>query len=279
MALSTSTLVTLAKVKCYLGLTDEDNDRILEALIERASGFLERYCNRKFTSRAYTREAYEGNGTRILLLEQYPVTSVGRISEGRANAFYVTNTTATNHAAIEITSSALKYTADGTTTSLTLSSYATVNLLIAAINALAGWSATLVSTSLGTRKATDLLIRPAMYCVSPDLCYCEVPNDELSDYFIVSPGEDRNYGALECPAGWTRGQEYFVDYTAGYTTVPYALEEACLLLTAYRYNQKSQDLSIKSESLGDYSYTRQDITASLPVDLKGEIDLYKKRTL
>lgn len=279
MALSTTALITLAQAKLYLGITDEDSDRILESLIERATGFLERYCNRKLKSRSYSREVYRGNGSRNLALDQYPVTAVGRVSEGRTNAFYVTNTTATNNASIEITSSALKYTADGTTTSLTLASYATINLLIAAINALSGWSATLISTTSGTRKATDLLVRPAMYCMSPTWAYCEIPNDELNDYFILNPGEDRNYGVLECPAGWTRGEEYCVDYTAGYTVVPYALEEACVLLVAYRYNQKSQDMSIKSESLGDYAYTRQDMSAALPIDIRDEIDLYRRRNL
>jgi hypothetical protein len=71
--------------------------------------------------------------------------------------------------------------------------------------------------------------------------------------------------------------EYFVDYTAGYTTVPYALEEACILLVAYRYHQKDQDQAMKSESLGDYSYSLRDMTGAVPQDLKAEIDLYRKR--
>jgi hypothetical protein len=118
-----------------------------------------------------------------------------------------------------------------------------------------------------------------MYCKSPAVAYCEIPNDELTDYQLIAPSEDRNYGILYCPSGWARGIEYFVDYTAGYTTVPYALEEACLLLVAYRYNQKDQDQAMKAESIGDYSYTRQDIANVVPNDLKAEIDLYRKRVI
>lgn len=279
MAVSSTALITLAQAKLYLNITDEDSDRILEALIDRATGFIERYCNRKLKSRAYTREVYVGNGTSRLVLDQYPVSAVGRVSEGRTNAFSVTNTTATNNASIEITSSALKYTADGTTTSLTLSSYATITLLIAAINALPGWTATLVDSTLGSRKATDLLIRPAMYCMSPTLAYCEIPDDELTDYFIVNPGEGRNYGVLETSSVWVRGTEYFVDYTAGYATVPYELEEACLLLVAQRYNQKGHDATMRSESLGDYSYTRADLKSGLPDDVRESLDLYRRRIL
>jgi hypothetical protein len=280
MAVSSTALVTLAKAKLYLGITDENSDRILEALIDRATGFLERYCNRNLYTRTYTREIYYGTGGAKLFLDQYPATTISRVSEGRANAFSVTNTTATNHATIEITATALKYSADGAAaTSLTLASYATINLLVAALNLVAGWSATVLNSSLGTRKASDLLIRPGMYCKSPAVAYCEIPNDELTDYRLIAPSEDRNYGILYCPSGWARGIEYFVDYTAGYTTVPYALEEACLLLVAYRYNQKDQDQAMKAESIGDYSYTRQDIANVVPNDLKAEIDLYRKRVI
>ena len=260
-----------------LTLKIEDN-YLIERLIDRSTYFLERYCHRKFLSRSYTREVYAGNGSRRLILDQYPVTAVGRVSEGRTNAFSVTNTTATNHAAIEITATVLKYTADGTTTSLTLSTYSTINALLAALNLISGWSATLIGTAPGTRKATDLLIRPAMYCMSPSLAYCEIPNDELSDYFIIDPGEDRNYGVLECPSAWTRGEEYFVDYTAGFAITPMALEDACIRLVVNRYNQSKKDGSIKSESLGDYSYTMADMR-SLPDDIKDAADLYRRFSL
>ena len=280
MAQTSTALITLAKVKLYLGITDENSDRILEAMIDRATGFMERYCNRKLYTRSYTREVYYGSGFQKLVLDQYPVTTVSRVSSGRANAFYVTNTTATNHATIEITSSALKYSADGAAaTSLAFATYTTINLLIAALNAISGWSATVMASSYGTRKSSDLLIRPGMYCLSPTQAYCEIPNDEMTDYQLLSPSEDRNCGILYSPSGWTRGTEYFVDYTAGYTTVPLALEEAVLLLVAYRYNQKDQDQSIKQESMGDYSYTLRDMANAIPSDIGSLIDLYRKRTL
>jgi len=276
-------LVITGAVSCLgsaeeLTLKIEDN-YLIERLIERATYFLERYCHRKFMSRAYAREIYCGNNARTLLLGQYPISSVSRVSLGRTNAFYVKNTTATNNATVEITSTALKYSADGATaTILTLASYATINLLIATINLVAGWSATLLDSSLGTRKATDLLIRPAMHCLDPAFAYCEIPNDELTDYFIVNPGEDRNYGGLECPGGWTAGEEYFIDYTAGYSTAPFDLEDICIRLVVNRYNQSKKDGSVKSESLGDYSYTMADVR-SLPDDLKDAADLYKRLVL
>ena len=283
-ALSTDLVITGA-VSCFGSATEltlkiEDN-YLIERLIDRATYFLERYCHRKFMSRAYTREIYYGSGHPNLILEQYPVTTVNRVSIGRTNAFSVKNTTATNHATVEITSTALKYSADGATaTSLAFADYATITFLKDKINAIVGggWTATLLDSSLGSRKSSDLLIRPGMYCLSPSLAYCEIPDDELTDYQLISPTEDRNYGVVYCPGGWMQGEEYFFDYTAGYATTPIDLEDICIRLVVNRYNQSKQSTAYKSENLGDYGYILADMR-SLPDDLKEAADLYKRLVL
>jgi len=278
-------LVITAAISCLgaaqeLTLKIEDN-YLIERLIDRATYFLERYCHRKFMSRAYSREIYYGSGHGNLILDQYPVTTVSRVSVGRTNALSVKNTTATNHATIEITATALKYSADGAAaTSLAFADYATITLLKDKINAIVGggWTATLLDSSLGSRKSSDLLIRPGMYCLSPSLAYCEIPDDELTDYQLISPTEDRNYGVVYCPGGWMQGEEYFFDYTAGYATTPIDLEDICIRLVVNRYNQSKQSTAYKSENLGDYGYTLADMR-SLPDDLKEAADLYKRLVL
>ena len=50
-------------------------------------------------------------------------------------------------------------------------------------------------------------------------------------------------------------QNIFVDYTAGYTTVPDDLESACITLASSLYHSRERDEGLKSEKLGDYSYT------------------------
>jgi hypothetical protein len=277
MTIGAYALTTLANLKAYLDITACEDDNVLEQHIDRATDFLERYCNRQLKTRSYTREIYWGNGQTRLILEQYPVTAVTRVSMGRTNAFSIKNTTATNHAVAEVTATALKLTADGgAATSLTLASYATINLLLAAVNAVSGWSATLLSTTYGTRKATDVLIRPSMYCLSPDVAYIEIPNDELSDYHLLSPTEARNYGMLYYPSGFTSGQEVFVDYVAGEITVSPALEDACLQLAAYKYRQSQRDPTLSQENLGDYGYSIRDLKEALPKDLLEEVNLFKK---
>jgi len=264
----------------------EDN-YFLEQLIDRATDFLERYCNRKLRSRTYTREIYYGSGYTELILDQYPVTRVIRVSEGRTNAFSIKNTsTDANFATVEVTSSALRAVVDGGTneddTPFTLSEYGTIDALITAIEALdKGWSCTAIATDTDSRDASELLIRPSMFVNSNTSAYIEIVNDDLTDYRLLNPSEDRNYGVLKRPSAWSEDTEYFIDYVAGFSSTPEALEDACVRLVALRYGQSqragSEDL--ESEKLGDYQYKKfnmADFKEAIPLDLKAEVDLFKK---
>lgn len=282
-------LIPTGAVSC-LGSANEitlkvEDKYFIEQLINRATCYIERYCNRKLLSRNYSREVYDGTGTGQLILRQYPVTKISRISYGRTNAFSITNTTATTTAFVEVTSTQVRLTADGTTTNITISSYATITLLVAAINAVAGWTATLLNTDYGAYLSSEVLVRPALYCKSPSLAYIEITDDEMSDYFnVAGNSEDTNYGLIYSNSIFTSGhQNILVDYTAGYTTIPYVLEQACIELVVYKYNKSKIDGVMKSETLGDYSYTLGDmkdaLLASGDSDLFAELQLFKRRVL
>jgi len=89
---------------------------LIERLIDRASDMINRYCNRILKTTNYTREIYYGAGFSKLLLEQYPVTRVTRLSVGRANSFSIKNTsTDANFCTVEITSTKIRLIVDGGT--------------------------------------------------------------------------------------------------------------------------------------------------------------------
>lgn len=267
-----------------LTLLIEDNYGV-ERAIDRATDFIERFCNRKFYTRTYSREQYQGSGREALVLRNYPVTRVFRVSAGVTNTFSVTNTTAKNFASVEVNATTLKINADGTVTSFTLSSYATINLLIAAINATSGWTATLIAE--GTRSATytgaggsavsEIVPMPAQRCLSPNVGYVQVTDDDIDDYWISGGGtdEDRDSGILIRAGGWSRLELFFVDYIAGYSTVPAALEEACLMLIKHARDRQSHDTNVSHESLGDYSYTLRDLKEALPESVRNEVSLFR----
>jgi len=68
--------------------------------------------------------------------------------------------------------------------------------------------------------------------------------------------------------GFERGpKNYRFTYTAGYATIPYDLEEACLELSVWFYKQR-QSMGMKSETLGEYSYTKESFTGN-PIENLG----------
>lgn len=273
----------------------EDNYNV-EKLIDRATDLIERYCNRKLASREYNREFYVGNGANRLILLQYPITRIFRLSAGETNAFTVTCTGATTFASVEVTATKVRLNKDGTVTDITIATYATLTLLVAAINnpavAGTGWTATLLSSDYGTKaayytgvdgstKIPEVLIMPSAYCKSPTLAYVRIPDDDITDYRLDTVGadEDRDPGMLYMSGGFIGGEYYWVDYIAGYTTIPASLEEACLLLVKYKWDMLKKDSALKSESLGDYSYTLADLKNALPPDILNELAGFRKYSL
>ena len=267
---------------------------LIERLIDRASSLINRYCNRILKTTNYAREIYYGSGFTKLLLEQYPVTRVTRLSSGRANSFSIKNTsTDANFCTVEITATTIRLIVDGgandhdTEATLALADYDNIDLLITAIEALAkGWSCTTMATDTATRDASELLIRPSMFVDATKQAYCETVDDDITDYRLLKPTEARNEGIIEKSGAFASGQEYFFDYTAGYTDpIPYALEQACIELVAYKYGQSKRAGSeeLQSETFGegaDYKYTKfnlADIKNILPDSLLAALDLFKKR--
>jgi len=260
---------------------------LIERLIDRATDFIERYCSRKLKTRSYTNEQYYGTNCGDLFLDQYPVTRVNRVQTGRANSFSIKNTsTDANFCTVEVTSSAMRLIVDGGTnaddTSLTLADYATIDLLIAAIHALGkGWSCTTLATDTDSRDADEILQHPALAVTSTKQAYIETGDESLTDYQVVMPSESRNYGLIRRPGTWLSNTEYHVSYTAGYTTIPYALEQACIELVKLKYGKGKQDSGKKSEKIGNvYAYENfgpADLKYGISSDIQAALDYFRRR--
>lgn len=256
--------------------------------INRISRLVERYCQRKFKSRTYTREIYLGSGTEYLALENYPVTRVIRVAEGRTNAFDIYNTsTDANFMTVEITSTVMRLVVDGGSsdddTSLTLSSYATIDALIAAIPS-KGWATNTISSNTNTIDASELLPRPSMYVDATTRCYAEIPDEHLTDYQLLKPSEDRNEGILYRPSGFTKGIEYFCDYVGGFSTIPYDLQLIAFEGIKYKLDQLAISQGMKKEVMADYAYEKFDIRdmqgfLNANPDLKAQLDMFKQRII
>lgn len=87
MSLAANALASFADAKNRFGYLD-DEATVVEDLIGMASSNMEAYCRRKFAARDYTL-ILDGTGRDTLILPEYPVNSVDRLSVDTARAFAV----------------------------------------------------------------------------------------------------------------------------------------------------------------------------------------------
>jgi hypothetical protein len=258
----------------------------VQALITSYSEMIEKYCRRRFVSHAFD-ELYNGNGQRRLLLREYPIQSVQSVRYRPVYVLYIQNNLpATNQQArVSVTSTGLKLfrMASGVSnsdTSVTWALYPTINAVATAVNALGnGWTAQIVgdaATQVGQHGDYGLWPSADLY----------VPNsygDALEGVGILESqgaidARGINAGLLmhtyelqgyqwdargwllraipytdpemQHPEDlvWPVGINNFrVQYTAGYTTVPEAVQEACARWVAYAYYLTLRDPLLKTQ--------------------------------
>ena len=205
-------LTTLAAAKEYLRAGDDD-DTLIGNLIDRASAQIETICSRYFNTDSYA-DWFDGTGSTKMYLENWPVTAVTRVGIGRQNALGVwCSSTTITFATARVTATALILiqvdSSGSSTNTLSFSTYTTVALLAAAIDALGGgWGS--LGVSYGTYLTTDLAQTPAIYCLN-QYAYLPHPYQALNDYKY-----DDDSGRLRYVGGFIRGvQNIYIEYTGG----------------------------------------------------------------
>jgi len=86
----------------------------------------------------------------------------------------------------------------------------------------------------------------------------------VGDAWTVVPVADYEFEAggrgLFSVANWTHGfRNYRVSYSEGFLTMPGDVEQLILDLVVSRWNSRETDSGLRSETIGDYSYTRADL--------------------
>lgn len=234
-----------------MGIGVATDDTILERCIDRASAAIESYTARQFLSRRYyeIRDCY---GANRIALKQYPVTIIRFVGAGWTNVMSINSTNGTDaFASVSLSTDHLQLyrvssTGVETNTQLafTTASNDTSGELATAISATSGFTATsLINVpSYYIRKLEGRDLRTAT-------AYLEAPTQSLGNYQA-----DLENGVIYGP-GIQAYRSILIDYTAGYATVPYDIEQACLMLSARFYRSGKRDPTLQSESLGGYSYS------------------------
>jgi len=262
-------LITLARAKQNIqSITDASQDALLTTLITAYSEAIEKWCRRPFASRVRD-ELYSGTGDRRLLLREYPVQSVQSVRYRPVTVLKViNNSSAIQQARVSVLATGLQLVsvASGVTTTttagLTWAACPTLQSLSTAINAVgSGWSAQVVGDTGGDYSnwpSADLYVPPLFGdgTAGQGALTARGQNAELKMHTYELAGyqwDARGWLLRAIPYTdpellhpedliWPVGVNNFrVQYTAGYTTIPEAVQEACARWVAIGYFLTQRD--------------------------------------
>jgi hypothetical protein len=249
--------------------------------INAVSAFMERYCSRTFASATY-RQLYHGTGHGTLALSQFPVTAVARASVGKLSALKVKNSSSDAREATvsndltDVTLTIVGGANDGSDTVAIGSN--TITALATAITAVGkNWTAAASSSTPGGWPATELFKHEALHCLDEELPLYAPDIGETSysmdgDAGILHRGttplpfytrsaqahHPPHVPPFTEPGGdiWPRGMfNVYVNYTAGYSTIPVDLALLCNEIAASILRAGTHDMSVTAEAVAGYSYT------------------------
>lgn len=227
-----SDLITSARAKYGINQATftAAEDTTIAALVTAVSKAVRRYCRREFDSQSFD-QLYSGDGGCSLPLDQYPILTVSRVAGSPASVLTVTNTSSANQratVAVSSTGLTLVRVASGTTstdTSVTFAGNVTVQAVKNAVNALGnGWSVSIPDTTYSLWPSADLRATQGAVSAKDADAPLRIFVEDVDDFTT-----DEARGWLIRPSGgWTAGvNNYRVVYTAGYSTVPEDVQEAC----------------------------------------------------
>ncbi len=297
-------LITNARAKTNIPSATSNDDATIDSLITSVSRAIERYCRRDFVSTTYD-ELYSGLGERRLVLRQYPLLSVQSVRYRPVTVLKIINNLAsTPSARVSVTHTGLtlvRQTAGSTTTdtSITWAGNTTVLAVQNAVNALgSGWSA--------AGQGYDNWPSADIYCPNgitgsagpqPDSQgaltaagqYAEL---KLHTYELAGYQIDQRRGWLLRAIPYTDPEllhpedlvwpvgvnNFRVQYTAGYATVPEDVQEACAEWVAALFWQTKRDPGLTQESAAG-AFSRSYLLAhnAIPPHVAVLLDLYRQR--
>ncbi len=280
----TQNLSSLERLRLAAAGSSSSDDRLLEGLLAACSDGVRAWCGRGFALREYD-EIHDGTYAERLVLRQYPVQAVASVRGCPLAVLEVTNTTAQQaRAAVTRTGLELVRVASGVRTldtSITWASNVTLSAVASAINALGnGWQGRALA-GYASWPALDLFVPTpddadrsagALACAGVWAGF-RLHVEELADY-LWAPS-----GWLERPCGWGGGaQAWRVQYTAGYSTVPEAVQQAVCLWAAELFAACRRDPALASQALaGQLSQTFQMPEAGPPLRVQALLLTYRAR--
>jgi hypothetical protein len=270
---------------------------LLPTLASAASRAIRRYCNRHFNRQQWDEIYSVPPPANNLILRQFPVVSVERVATGPTTAIQIGNVDSTTHyrATVQVTATGEAETGL-TPTALSLTRYAAgvgttetvqitgsaISTVVTAINALGnGWEAE-AGSGMDGWAATDLRpvqgVFPALAPASAELAIhasdLSFSLDERAGVIYLGRPDTTGFDSPRFGPFWSSQindvQSYGgalglrVVYTAGETTVPADVQQACAETVWAAVARSRMDPTLKSESDGTLSWTAVDQIVAIP---------------
>jgi hypothetical protein len=284
-----------------LAALNATNPAYLQSLIDAVSDSICRYCCRDFTQQTYQDYmSIDVVQCRVpILIRQYPVVQITRVALAvRALQVQNSNNTTNQRATVQVDTNGVNLftvaSAVPTTVTLSFADYPTIQAMANAINAVGnGWTTAIWSGANGSYAlwpSADL--KPMQGAVTTFLggSYLELYEDTYTSSMIGDWWDDGDGPSTYSSSGpgWRlqgdTGEMYFkcrrgslnlrIDYEAGYATIPASVQEACVQLIQWTYQNSNVNLAMKSAKIEDYSYTLSD-TAAWPTSVLLTLNLVK----
>lgn len=264
-------LTDLATVKVYMGIPVGDTswDALLNLLIPAVSDELERYCGRHFEAADYKTFVWSEGGP-YLYMPEYPIIQLRRLMISDFDVLTIQNTSGdATEATVNVSQEQKRIylnvfsgvNAGTSFVDLTGKTLATVKTDILALAK--GWTVDIRAGYEGS-PAEDLFPLTVSPALTPNKVNCSIPDELLQELSMIE-----RTGRVEAKLGAfpTRHfpvQRYiFADYRAGYETIPNDLELLVNKMVAAAARAAKRDLTLKSEKLGDYSWTAGDVKSAM----------------
>lgn len=267
VTIATYALATLNGLKRHLRITDSDSDTLLTETINSSSALIERVGGKLWLSRDL-RHRLDGDWQRTVVLPQKPVNTINAVRYGAAGALSVTYTGSAIRAQAAVTQTGIRLhtvSSSGTATAshLLFADYGSCTSLETAIEAVSGWTATVLnnvpSTDLNPTGGQDALNRTV------EFDYPDRDDVEWVANYDRGTVEFNRFGAWrwqEYRDNWyaprrvpRQSQGIIVEYNAGYSAVPADVEQLCREIATEMYYAGYDNPAIKSSTLGPYSVT------------------------
>jgi hypothetical protein len=278
---ATSSLTTVANLDTYLGSNAYSSGQ-KTAAVNAANDAIEKYCGYTIAATNHS-QWLDSAGGRYVFLDHIPLIYVRRMALSSQSVISISNTSSDAElATVAITPETLEASTSPTmvltvvggtnagTETLTLTSYSTMAALETAIEALGkGWAVTVNEEE--QPKALRPLATTALNSTSAQVdLYAPFDADTCT---VDDPGQ----ATLSRACGWPTGNaRVYVDYRAGYETIPSALTEIANAVASDMLSRAKRDPQLQSEKLGEYSWTAKASVSSTIQPYKGELQRFRK---